>query len=307
MAGTFPQLAALERTHGSLLRGLLAQELSKDGATTHSPSAADVFRWLRRSGEAQAPSPFLSFRNGMGTLIDALEGSLPAGSIHTSSPVDAVIPRSGGGYSVRVSGGEAFEADAVVLTTPAHAAANIVGDADLCRELSAIPYVSTAIVFFALDAALVKHDLRGFGFIVPPGESPLLASTWVSSKWQGRAPAGRALVRAFVGGARDPSRVAHSSDDELVELTRSELERLMGPLGAPLFTRVYRYTDASPQPVVGHADRVRGLRERLRALPGLYIAGAAYDGVGIPDCIRQAQTAAAGALADLERAVARAV
>ena len=303
ITGTFPQLTAMEQKYGSLLRGFLAQTLAAEGKEPHAPSAREVYKWLRRSGEAQAASPFLSFRNGMGTLIDALARALPPDAIRTSSPALAVIPRDGGGFTVRTSG-QSFDADAVVLAAPAHASARLVGDESVARELAAIPYVSTAIVFFALDRARVAHDLKGFGFIVPPGEATLLAGTWVSSKWEGRAPGGAALVRAFVGGARDPHRVARSSDDELVALTRSELERLMGPLGEARFTRVYRYTDASPQPVVGHAERVLRIREKLRALPGLHVAGAAYDGVGIPDCIRQANAAAARALSDIGRASA---
>lgn len=303
MAGTFPQLAAMERKYGSLLRGFLAQTLGSGGANAERPTARDVYRWLRRSDEARAASPFLSLRRGMGALIDALARALPAGSVRTSAPVDAVIPRDGGGFLVRTPG-QSFEADAVILAAPAHAAARLVGDGELARELGAIPYVSTGIVFFALEKSKVAHDLNGFGFIVPPGEASVLAGTWVSSKWQGRAPEGRALVRAFVGGARDPGRVVASSDDDLVQLTRSELERLMGPLGEPLFTRVYRYTDASPQPLVGHAERVGRIRRKLQALPGLHVAGAAYDGVGIPDCIRQARDAAGRVVADLQRRTA---
>jgi oxygen-dependent protoporphyrinogen oxidase len=295
--GTFPQLVALEKTYGSLLRGFLAQELSQ-GGSTKPPSAADVYRWLRRAGTAQAPSPFLSFKNGMGTLIDALERALPSDAVRAGAPVESVIPLAGGGFTVR-SAGASLVADAVILAAPAHASARLVGDTELARELSAIPYVSTATVFFAVDKAAVAHDLRGFGFIVPPGEADVLAATWVSSKWEGRAPGGTALIRAFVGGARDPSRVVRSSDDELVELAKSELERVMGSLGAPLFTRVYRYVDASPQPLVDHPARVARIRQRAGAIPGLYIAGAAFEGVGIPDCIRQAKEAAARVVSEL--------
>jgi oxygen-dependent protoporphyrinogen oxidase len=103
-------------------------------------------------------------------------------------------------------------------------------------------------------------------------------------------------VRAFVGGARDPDRVRSSTDEELVSFARAELERFMGSLGTPRFTRVYRYTNAGPQPHVGHRARLERIAARLRAVPGLYVAGAAYDGVGIPDCVRQARSAARAAL-----------
>jgi oxygen-dependent protoporphyrinogen oxidase len=148
-------------------------------------------------------------------------------------------------------------------------------------------------VFFGFDRQNVRHSLDGFGFIVPPGEGGVLAGTWVSSKWSGRAPPGTVLVRAFVGGARDPDRVASSTDEELLAFAKAELERLMGPMRNPRLARVYRYENANPQPLVGHLDVVRGLRARCAArLPGLFLAGAAYDGVGIPDCVRQARAAA---------------
>jgi oxygen-dependent protoporphyrinogen oxidase len=152
--------------------------------------------------------------------------------------------------------------------------------------------VSTATVFFALDRAKVAHSLHGFGFVVPEGEAKILAGTWVSSKWDDRAPEGGALVRAFVGGARDPDRVAQATDSDLVELARTELERFMGPLGVPRFHRVFRYEQANPQPVVGHAARLERLRKAVDATPGLAFAGASYEGVGIPDCVRQARAAA---------------
>src|SRR5262249_47754312 len=126
------------------------------------------------------------------------------------------------------------------------------------------------------------------------------AGTWVSSKWSGRAAPGTVLVRAFVGGARDAERVTGSSDAELLAFAKAELVRLMGPLGRARFSRVYRYENGNPQPLVGHLELVRRLRERCAArLPGLFLAGAAYDGVGIPDCVRQARAAARDAVAVL--------
>ena len=292
---TFPQLVELEQRYGSLMRGFLALELSRGGGSDARPGIASLVRWLRRSGAAQAPSPFRSMKGGMGVLIDALAAKLPAGVVRCSAEVTAIEPLSGGGFRV-VTRTEAVVADAVVLAAPAHAAARLVPDREAARELARIPYVSTATVFFALDKAQVRSDLRGFGFIVPPGEGDILAGTWVSSKWRGRAPDGAALVRAFVGGARDPERVAASTDGQLVDFAKRELERLMGPLGAPRFVRVHRYENANPQPRVGHGALLEKVRARCaEALPGLSLVGAAYDGVGIPDCVRQAR-AAAGAI-----------
>lgn len=297
---TFPQLVDLEQKYGSLLRGFLALELARGQEAGGPPSLRDVYAWLRRSGQAQAASPFLALRGGMGTLIDALARALPAGTVRTGTPVTR-IQRIPGAFRVD-AGGESVTAGSVILAAPAHVAATLAPDAELARDLAAIPYVSTATIFFGLDCRTVAHDLGGFGFIVPPGEAQILASTWVSSKWDGRAPEGLALVRAFVGGARDPGRVKGSTDDELVTLARTELERFMGPLGAARFTRVYRFTDAGPQPHVGHRARVERIAARLRSIPGLHVAGAAYDGVGIPDCVRQARAAASAVLAGMAEA-----
>lgn len=303
MRATFPQLLELEQRHGSLLRGLLVEELVRGGSADAAPTVKDVLEWLRRRGTAHAASPFLSLKSGMGRLIEALVAALPSGAVETGTSVRKVR-RADDGFQVDTSSGKTLRADAVILACPAHTASRFVGDETAERDLESIRYVSTATVFFGLDKQSVAHDLGGFGFIVPPGEAEILAATWVSSKWAGRAPDGHALVRAFVGGARDPGRIENSSDDELVELARRELERFMGPLGTPLFTRVYRYAAANPQPAVGHLDKLEHLRSRLSTLPGLYVAGAAYEGVGIPDCIRQARKAAAQAIQHLEQAIA---
>jgi oxygen-dependent protoporphyrinogen oxidase len=290
IGSTFPELVRLEREYGSLLRGFLAREL----AGGRAPGIREVYAWLRRNGDARAASPFLSLRKGMGSLIDALARALPADAVQTGAPVTS-IKRVDGRFRIE-AGGESVVAHSVILAAPAHVAAGLVPDAALARELSGIPYVSTATVFFGLDRAAVAHGLEGFGFIVPKGEAGVLASTWVSSKWAARAPEGGALVRAFVGGARAEALVESSTDADLVRLARSELERFMGPLGTPRFTRVYRFVNASPQPHVGHRKRLERIAARLQALPGLYVAGAAYDGVGIPDCVRQARAAAGAAL-----------
>src|SRR5581483_10668934 len=146
-------------------------------------SIGSLVRWLRRSGAAQAPSPFRSLKAGMSTLVDALAAKLPSGAVRRSAAVTAIELLSGGGFRVATAS-EEFVADGVVLATPAHVAAKLVPDAEVSRELARVPYVSTATVFFGLDAAQVKSDLRGFGFIVPPGEANILAGTWVSSKWR---------------------------------------------------------------------------------------------------------------------------
>jgi protoporphyrinogen/coproporphyrinogen III oxidase len=263
---TFPQLVELEQ-RGGLIRGLRAQP-------------------------RPAASPFYSLKSGMGRLIERLAEVIGGGSIRTGvNP--ARLSRSGECWRIELEHGEPIEASAVLLAIPAHAAARLVPDAKLAGELAAIPYLSTATVFAAFPRNGRARGLDGIGFIVPPGEGDILAGTWISSKWAARSPDDALLVRAFVGGARSSVDVAHAGDDELRALALDELARLMGPLGTPLFTRIFRYVAGNPQPVVGHGARLERVAARLGGLPGLHVAGAAYDGVGIPDCVRQARAAAA--------------
>jgi len=299
MRSTFPQLVELQEKHGSLIRGLFCVQRARDAkAVPANPNAPSVrqhgslLAWLRRA--EQAPSPFYSLRRGMGSLVQALADALGSDVVRMGARVgriergaDLAAP-----WRILVDGMEPVTADAVVLTCPAHVAAALVGDGALRAELQAIPYVSTATVFLACRRSEGNSALDGVGFIVPEGEARILAATWVSSKWGGRAPADGVLLRAFVGGARAEVAVEELSDEELVALARAELERLQGPLGTGLFSRVYRYPRSNPQPVLGHDRRLARIRSRLDGLPGLHVAGAAYEGVGIPDCVRQGRNAA---------------
>jgi oxygen-dependent protoporphyrinogen oxidase len=297
---TFPQLVELEEKYGSLLRGLLVQELGRQARHVKSVRLLDIYRWLRRTGEARAASPFLSFENGMQTLVDALQRAIPETSVRLRAGVKTVRALEAGGFVVEVDR-ESISADAVVVAAPAHAAASLLEGSQIAAELARIRYESTATVFFALERSRVAHPLHGFGFIVPPGEGGILAGTWVSSKWRNRAPEGGVLVRAFVGGARDPRSALDFTDGEIVAFARSELERLMGPLGKMHFARVYRYRNSSPQPVVGHPALLSRIRTLASQTCGLHLIGAAYDGVGIPDCVRQARGAARTVVQELSQ------
>lgn len=282
---TFPQLAEMEDKHGSLIRGALAQRRPS------TPGSAP-------------PSTFHSLEGGMGELIDALEANITkaGGKIIVGSPLRSLGPpteRSSGRWTVRFAPTnapeESIQADAVIMATPAHAAASACErfDDDLGEMLRRIPYLSTATVVFAFPRSAVPHALDAVGVIIPKGERRrILAATFISSKWKSRAPEDAVLMRVFVGGHRDPSRLA-SSDDELMTVGREELARLLGIRAEPLFSRVFRYEQANAQPVVGHADHIKRIRQRAERHPGLIFAGAAFEGVGIPDCVRQANDAAA--------------
>jgi oxygen-dependent protoporphyrinogen oxidase len=185
----------------------------------------------------------------------------------------------------------------VILATPAYATASIVGelDANLARLCAAIPYVSVATVALAFARDAVADPLAGSGFVVPRAEeSPILAASWLSSKWPNRAPEGRVLLRTFLGGARDPD-AASADDAELVRRSVAALTPLLGISAAPLFTRVYRWMRSNAQHEVGHLDRVAAIDRALAAQCGLYVTGSAFRGTGIPDCIADARRVAAQA------------
>lgn len=291
MRATFPQLIELERKHRSLVLGTLA--MRAEGRRRVKGESTPSSRWQRtrqliEAAWGTAESPFYSFKGGMSSLIEALQAALPHGSVRLNVGLDG-LRREGEQWQL-VTGQEKLSADAVVLACPARVAAKLVPGEALSRELSAIEYLSTATVFFAFDRSQVAHPLDGVGFVVPPGEGEILAGTFINSKWEHRVPEGKVLLRAFLGGARGGELVEQQSDEQLTQRALKELERLMGRLGEPEWSRVFRYPKSNPQPHLGHKDRLERLRKN--AVPRLELAGAAYDGVGIPDCVAQAERAA---------------
>ena len=194
-------------------------------------------------------------------------------------------------WIVELSDGTHLRAPVVVVATPVHAAAKIVGaiDAEVGEAIAGVMgTVSSATVFFGFDRASVDHPLDATGFIVPrTGTEELVASTWVSSKWDHRSPKDRVLLRGFLGGA-GREHTLDKTDEELSTLALFELRKLLPIAKSPLFSRVFRFDKASPQPRVGHLVRARELRAKLEKHDGLFVIGNGYDGVGIPSCIKAA-------------------
>lgn len=267
----FPQLAAMADKHGSLLRAV---------------------RSMQRGRPASTASPFLSLRGGLGELVEALEAEV--GEVVRRNAKVASVTKSAKGFEVRLDSGESVEAEQLVVALPAHAASKILAslDPELSHELYGIPYVSTATVFFGWQRRDVAHPLDATGFLVPVSERRhVMAATFVSSKWAHRAPEGQVLVRAFLGGGRDEGVLA-SSDEKLVHLARQEIAPVLGVSADPILVRVKRYHRASPQPALGHLERVERIGELVARCPGLHVIGNAYEGVGIPDCVRHAERVA---------------
>jgi protoporphyrinogen/coproporphyrinogen III oxidase len=268
----FPRLLEAERQSGSVLRAFRALRV------TSSPHGA-----------------FVSLPGGIGELVDTLVSRLP-GVVHTNTRVKEL--RRAGSLIMETTAGR-LEARAVILAVPAYVAASLLRafDTTLAAHCDSVPYASTATVAFGYRRDQVAHPMHGSGFVVPRVErSALLAGTWVTSKWPGRAPDGHVLLRAFLGGGRDPQRL-DASDEELFDTARLELEELLGISGAPLITRLFRWTRQSPQYEVGHLQRVAAIDDQLASVPGVFLTGSGFRAIGIPDCIADARATAARAAA----------
>jgi oxygen-dependent protoporphyrinogen oxidase len=197
-------------------------------------------------------------------------------------------------WSIELQSGELFKADAVCLAVPSYVTASLLtdSDAELAAELNAIPYESTATINLAYKRSDITHALDGFGFVVPFVEKrSLIACTFSSVKFAGRAPEGRVLLRAFVGGALQPE-LFDLDNDELTRRVQKDLNELLGIKGEPLFIQFSRWARSMPQYRVGHLEGVTRINERLSRLSSITVAGNAYSGPGIPDCIRSGQEAA---------------
>jgi oxygen-dependent protoporphyrinogen oxidase len=278
MSSLLPQFLTYEREHGSVLRGLRAAARSRPPRDPTLPAG-----------------PFATFRNGMSELVDALVTQTPGVEYKLATKALAVERGTHGGFEIPLDDGSVLRAETVLMATPAPVSAQLLEGLEpkLAETLRAIPYASSAVVSLAFPADACR-PLDGSGFLVPRTEGVhLKACTWVSSKFEGRAPHGHILLRSFYGGVREAS-VLDRSDNPLAELAVQELTPLLGLRGRPEFARVHRWPRAHPQYEVHHAERVAAIESARAAVPGLFLAGSAYHGIGIPDCIEDADRAARG-------------
>ena len=273
----FPRFVEMERTRGSLIRAMV-------GAAKKRPARQNA------DGEAAGTrlpmTYFMSLKGGMGQLGDACVAF--AGREHFRTSCEVVrLSKTPGGYEVE-AGGERRVFDAVVLSTPSYVTRRIVADMApaLAGLLDAIEWSSTATVSLAFYEKEAPPHLPGFGFIVPRVEGRRInAATWSSIKWRHRAPAGRLLVRAFVGGAGRADLVERD-DAGIVRIAAEELAEIAGIIAQPLFARVYRWPRSMPRYTVGHLDRVAAIDRLASAYPGLYLIGSSLRGIGIGDCVK---------------------
>jgi len=297
LAATFPQLRASELTHGGIIRGALAQKQERASRTA-----------------AQTPrTGFLSFEGGMSDLVDrAVEVvTRNGGRVLFGAGCERVQSGlAGPGYRLTIGQpeGDTVESfDGVVLAVPAWAAAPLLTDVapDASRELERIEHVSNALIVIAFPESQLNRPLNGSGYIVPRVERrDVMAMTWISSKWHGRAPEGHVLLRAFVGRAGQAAAL-EGDDESLVQLTLKEVKDVLGLDVVPSMTRVYRWDRGMPQYNMGHIGRVDRIDAEMARLPGIELAGNYLRGVGIPDCVVSGETAAANLVADLREQARR--
>jgi oxygen-dependent protoporphyrinogen oxidase len=263
-----PRFAAMEAEHGSLSRAVLKSR------TKNSSSSGAMFRTLK---------------SGLGTIIDRLAEKATVRHAEAES-----IERQGDGYRVRANG-DWMEASHVILAAPAwsHAPLLQTFEPALGELLKGIPYSSSAIVGLVYRDSEYDGQRMGFGFLVPQKERQRLAAvTFVGTKFNHRTPDGLTLLRCFFGGIGDEG-VLNESDESLLKIAREELQKILGLKAAPVATTIARWPRAMAQYNVGHGERLKEIECRAAALPGFYLAGNAYTGIGIPDCIRMGRAAAA--------------
>ncbi|PON13812.1 protoporphyrinogen oxidase [Candidatus Entotheonella serta] len=290
LRATMPQFLEMEQRHGSLIRAL---------------------RHNQRQAQLQGASGpryglFTSFQNGMQTLVDRLESCLSADMIRLHTRVAGVERQPGSSsWTIRLEEQPTLKADALCLALPAPKAGALLSpvDADLAAEMD-IPYASSAIMNIVLRRRDIAHLLNGMGFVVPAVEHrALIACSFSSVKFAGRAPDDRVLLRAFVGGAMHQEQF-EQSDEEIQRAVLHDLRQLLGVSGEPLHVSLQRWPQSMAQYHVGHVQRVARIEALASRLPGLVLAGNAYHGVGVPDCIRSGNEAAQAVLDYLDTAPA---
>ncbi len=287
MAATMPRFVEMERRHGSLRKGMRAAAAARDSAASPSISGA---RW----------SLFLSLRGGMSTIVEALAARLP-GSIRLRAQT-AALDREHERWRVTIADATTVEADAVICAAPAFTAARLLRrhSSSAADQLGYIGYASAATVNLTFRAGDFPKPPGSFGFVAPAAERRrIIAGSFSSLKFEGRAPEGFILARVFLGGVLQ-SEMTNLSDDAMVAAAREELRALCGVSAAPGTIEVQRWPAAMPQYAVGHLDRVAKIEAAVAKIPDLFLAGAAYRGVGVPDCVRSGEEAAQAAFERLE-------
>lgn len=284
MQATLAQFVEMEQTHGGLIRG--ARQARKRKRQQGSESGA-------RYGM------FVTLRNGLSGLVQRLSEKLPSNAVQLNTSVEQVSPTTDDRWEIRTEQGSlpgqsTSLFDGIIVATPVHVAARLVKSTSdvLSDQLSGIDVASSAVVINGFRREDISHPLDGFGLVVPSREKrTILACSFSSIKFAGRAPEGKVLLRTFVGGACQPE-MLEKSDEEIHLSVQKELQELLGVRSEPIFQQVVRWNKAMPQYHLGHLQRVKQIDQQLAQHPGLALAGNGLRGVGIPQCIHSGESAA---------------
>ncbi|MRH44150.1 protoporphyrinogen oxidase [Aquibacillus halophilus] len=279
LMSTFPNFYHLEQEHKSLVKGLQATMPKK------------------KKAKGPKPSMFFSLKNGLQSLVEAVEDKLEDGVVTKGLTVDH-IERKDSNYHLLLGNGEVYKADAVVLATPFFASQRMFSQYEFMDTLKEMKATSVANAALAFDASAIKKDIDGTGFVVSRNSDyRITACTWTHKKWPGTTtPEGKVLLRCYLGRPGDEG-VVDLSDQEIIDIALKDLNKTMNITQQPEFSVITRWNDSMPQYSVGHKDRLDELTNSMeKNLPGVYLAGGSYRGIGIPDCIDQGEAAVASVL-----------
>jgi oxygen-dependent protoporphyrinogen oxidase len=288
----FPRIAELEAEYGGLIMAMIRLAKKKKAEVAAGKAVAS----------AAGPAGVLtSFKGGIQDLTDILVAELGMTIVRSGEEAVKVVKGDSVPWRVITTGGE-FNADAVILATPAYVSADFLREAapEVSSVLGQIPYSTMTVACFGYEKEQIKYDLNGFGYLVPKQEKlSTLGTLWDSSIFSGRAPEGKVLLRSMMGGACFPEYIK-LSDAEVESRVRSDLEKTMGIKAAPSFIRIFRHDKAIPQYTVGHGKRLEALAGLLKKQPGLLLTGNSYRGIGLNDCVAAANRGAEEALSQLK-------
>jgi protoporphyrinogen/coproporphyrinogen III oxidase len=270
LMATFPQFFQLEQQYGSLVRG----------AKRTTPKA-----------EKQRKGAFQTLKTGLQSLVDEVEKRLEQGSVMKGVRVENVR-REGTGYRLRLSNGEEWKADSIIVAIPHSSVPAMFADYPFFAPFQSIPSTSVATVALAFPESAIEQDIDGTGFVVSRrNDYTITACTWTHKKWPHTAPSGKALLRCYVGRPGDEE-IVEQSDDEIVRVVMDDLNKIMRITGRPEFFVISRWKQAMPQYTVGHKERLSKIKAHMDSeLPGVFLAGSSYEGLGLPDCIDQGEEA----------------